>query len=119
MILPELHEVIGRVPRTQMLFVTHTGDRRYKPETFGNWFRDQCIAAGLPNCSRHGLRKAGATRLAEAGATEFEIMAFLGHKTPAEARTYTKKANRRVLADSAMQKLTRAKKERALSNHQS
>ena len=32
---------------------------------FGNWFRDACNAAGLNNCSAHGLRKAAARRLAE------------------------------------------------------
>jgi hypothetical protein len=62
------------------------------------------------------LRKAGATRLANVGATEFEIMAFLGHRTPAEARTYTKKASRRTLGDSGMKKLARAKHERKMSN---
>ena len=45
----------------------------------GNWFHDQCVAAGLPHCSSHGLRKSGATRLGNAGGTELEIMAFLGH----------------------------------------
>ena len=99
-----------------MIFVTHTSDRPYKATTFGNWFHDQCIAAGLKECSSHGLRKAGATRLANAGATEFEIMAFLGHKTPVEARTYTKKANRKHLADTGMEKLVRAKRERDMSN---
>jgi integrase len=34
---------------------------------FGNWFRDQCRAAGLRGCSAHGLRHAAARRLAEAG----------------------------------------------------
>lgn len=104
-IMSQLLEVLKNVPRDQMLFITHTGGRGYKPETFGNWFSDQCRAAGLLECSSHGLRKSGATRLANAGATEFEIMCFLGHKTPDEAKTYTKKANRRVLSDSAMAKL--------------
>ncbi len=101
----ELVEAIERVPADQMIFVTHGRGRTYSPETFGNWFRDQCVAAGLPHCSTHGLRKAGATRLANAGASEHEIMAFLGHRTPNEARTYTKAANRATLADSGMEKL--------------
>jgi hypothetical protein len=32
-------------------------------------------------------------------------MVFLGHATPDEARTYTRKANRVILADSGMEKL--------------
>lgn len=35
---------------------------------FGNWFRERCDEAGLPQCASHGLRKAAGRRLAEAGA---------------------------------------------------
>lgn len=115
-ILDELAEVLERLPRNRLLFITHSRDLPYKPETFGNWFHECCVAAGMGHCSPHGLRKAGATRLANAGATEFEIMAFLGHKTPAEASTYTKKANRKTLADSGMAKLVSPKREQKLSN---
>jgi integrase len=89
-ILDELADVLADVPADQMLFLTHGQARPYKTESFGNWFRDQCVAAGLSHCSAHGLRKAGATRLANAGANVLEIMAFLGHRTPAEAQTYIK-----------------------------
>ncbi len=92
------------LPTDRMLFLTHSGSRPYKATTFGNWFHDQCIAAGLPHCSSTPL------------ATEFEIMAFLGHKTTDKARTYTKKANRKSLSDSGLGKVERAKKEQALSN---
>jgi integrase len=115
-ILDELQEVLSILPADRLLFITHTGDRPYKATTFGNWFHDQCVAAHLSECSAHGLRKAGATRLANAGATEFEVMAFLGHKTPDEARTYTKKANRKHLADTGMEKLASANAEQKLSN---
>ncbi len=102
---PDLSAVLMIVPDDKMLFVTHGKGRAYNPATFGNWFRDMCADAGLPHCSPHGLRKAGATRLADAGANEFEVAAFLGHKTTNEARTYTKKANRAKLGDSGMEKL--------------
>ena len=104
-IMRDLSAVLALVPSDQMLFLTWGDGRPYKPESFGNWFRDQCIAAKLPHCSIPGLRKSGATRLANAGATEFEVMAYLGHKTPNEARTYTKKANRATLGNSGMAKL--------------
>lgn len=108
-LVPELLEVINPLPRDSMLFITWGKQGRgYNPETFGNWFKDMCRAAGLPaEANTHGLRKAGATRLANAGASEFEIMAFLGHKTPDEARTYVKAANRQTLADSALEKRNR------------
>lgn len=114
--LDELLEVLRDLPRDRLLFLTHTGDRRYQPTSFGNWFHDQCVAAGLPHCSAHGLRKAGATRLGDAGASELEIMAFLGHTTPDEARTYVKKFNRKRLGDTGMEKVARAKREQTLSN---
>lgn len=105
-LMPDLCEVLDRAPRDHMLFVSFGRQGKgYNAETFGNWFKDQVIAAGLPaNANSHGLRKAGATRLANAGATEFEVMAFLGHKTPDEARTYVKAANRQTLADGALLK---------------
>lgn len=108
-ILPELHEELARVPRDRLLFLTH-GARHlpYKPETLGNWWQDQRKAAGVPG-SLHGLRKAGAVRLADAGATEWEIAAFLAHETPKEGATYAKKASRARLGDSGMAKLEGAK----------
>ena len=36
--------------------------------------RKRCNEAGLPNCSAHGLRKAGATILAERGATDRQLI---------------------------------------------
>jgi integrase len=46
---------------------------------FGNWFRDRCDEADLlKGISAHGLRVAGAIRLAEAGPTDHEIMAWGG-----------------------------------------
>jgi integrase/recombinase XerD len=53
------------------------------------------------------LRKATATRLAEAGATVHEIMAVTGHKTLKEIERYTAEAQKRMLADSGMSKLKR------------
>lgn len=107
-LMPDLVAMLEELPRDRLLFLAWgEGARAYTPAGFGNRFRDWCVKAGLPQCSAHGLRKAGATRLAEAGATEFEIMSFLGHATTDEARTYTKRANRAKLADSGMQKLLR------------
>ena len=67
--------------------------------------REWCDAAGLPHCTSHGLRKACARRLAEAGATPRELMAVTGHKTLAEAQRYTEKVDRTALADRAMNRL--------------
>lgn len=104
-ILPELAEELSKVAKDRMLFITQ--DARpvgYKPETLGNWFRARCEEAKVPG-SLHGLRKAGATRLADAGASNWEIASYLAHKDTKQADTYTKKANRSKLADSGFAKL--------------
>lgn len=115
-ILDDLAAELAHVPRGELLFLTHGKGRPYTPESLGNWFRDQCNAAGLPQCSAHGLRKAAAVQLAEAGGTELEVMAFLGHSTPKEGATYTKRANRGSLGDSGLRKLADAKTSASVSN---
>jgi len=105
-ILPELQAAIDAMPKAEHLtfLVTEQG-KPFTPAGFGNWFRDQCDAAGLSNLSAHGLRKAGATRLAEAGATDHEIMAWGGWTTLKEVQRYTRAANRKRLALQAASKL--------------
>jgi integrase len=79
--------------------------------------RKWCDEAYLPECSGHGLRKACARRLAEAGATAPEIMSITGHKTLAEVQRYIAEANRELMADSAMNKLmTRPNGEQTVVN---
>ena len=60
--------------------------------------------ANLRHCSAHGLRKAAARRLAEAGCTEHEIAAITGHASLREVARYTRAADQRRLADAAMTK---------------
>ena len=105
-ILPELGREVSCLLRTQMvLLAREDGSKGYANESFGNLFRRWCAQAGLSGLAAHGLRKAGARRLAEAGATEFEVMSFLGHGTAREASRYVAAANRATLADSGMAKL--------------
>lgn len=114
-ILDALGAELRLLPVGAILFLTHGKGQPYKPETLGNWFRDQCRAAGVPG-SLHGPCKAGATRLANAEATPDEIRAFLAHATNKEGATYIKKADRARLADSGLAKLSGAKPEQNLSN---
>ena len=113
-ILPELAVELAQLPHDAFLFLTHEKGRPYKVETFGNLFRGWCVDAGVPGRA-HGLRKAGARRLAEVGATVSEIMAVLGHATPAEAIRYSDAASRRGLAASGIARL-RTKNDQKLSN---
>jgi len=71
---------------------------------FGNWFRDRCDAASLPQCSAHGLRKAFLRRMAEAGCSEDYIASISGHKDMREIRTYVEAANKAKMATEGMAK---------------
>ena len=62
--------------------------------------------AGLPDrCVTHGLRKAAARRLAEAGCSANEIASITGHVTLEEVARYTKAAEQKKLARAAMARL--------------
>jgi integrase len=62
-VLPELAAVIETTDN--MTFLTTAFGKPFTAAGFGNWFREQCDAAGLHGFSAHGLRKAACTRLAE------------------------------------------------------
>jgi len=53
------------------------------------------IGATKPECTAHGVRKAGATVAAENGATAHQLMAMFGWDTLKQAEVYTKAANQR------------------------
>jgi hypothetical protein len=72
---------------------------------------------GLPErCVTHGLRKAAARRLAEAGCSANEIMALTGHATLTEVTRYTKTAEQRKIAHKAIQRLTSSSSVREFPN---
>lgn len=102
---PHLIETIKATPHGEDTFLTTDFGKPFaSAAAFGNKMRDWCDAAGLPNCSAHGLRKLGAAVLAESGASNREIMAITGHETSKEVDRYTKTARRKVLAASAIKK---------------
>ena len=114
-IAPELAHELSYIPPTQMVLLATEAGRAYSPKGLSGLFPQWCEQAGLKGCSTHGLRKARARILAEAGATENEIMSFLAHATPKEAATYTAAANRTSLTTNAAAKLAN-KEAKNLSN---
>ena len=72
------------------------------PESLRVRFRRWCDAAGLENRSSHGVRKALAELLAEAGLSSRQIMAVMSHSQAATSEIYTRGAERRILAEAAM-----------------
>jgi integrase len=85
---------------TVMMIATPDG-AAYAETRFRHEFRAALNAAGLKHLSFHGLRHAAGVALAESGATEKEIMAWLGHSTPAMAAHYCKTAEQKKLTRSA------------------
>lgn len=100
---PDLNRRLTRLT-PQSTFLEVARGKQRSAAGLGNAMRKWADKAGLPDCTAHGLRKACARRLAEAGATPHEIMAVTGHKTLAEVERYTAKVSRAGLADAAMNK---------------
>jgi integrase len=108
-ILPELQRVIDASPTGDLTFLVTAYGRPFTAAGFGIRFREWCNKAGLPHCTAHGLRKAGAALAAENGATELQLMAIFGWRTSKEAERYTKAARRKKMAGDAMPLLRRTK----------
>jgi integrase len=86
------------------ILVTAYGEQ-FSVKGFGNMISTAIREAGLPErCKAHGLRKAAARRLAEAGCSASEIAAITGHKTLAEVERYTRAADQVRLARQAIQR---------------
>lgn len=113
---PELAQVLASTPRTQMTFLTTEQGRPFTSAGFGNWFRNRCNEAGLPQCSAHGLRKAAATRLANAGCSSDQIRAITGHRSLSEVAHYTRSADQQRLARQALAMQIGAESEQAMSS---
>ncbi len=107
-ILPALAATLDGGPVGDLAFIVGKNGSPLTKETFGNYFKRACVAAGLSKRSAHGLRKIGATIAAEAGATVAELEALFGWNGGAMASHYTKTANRKQLAAQASEKIRNA-----------
>jgi integrase len=107
-VLPELQAELDQLPAGQMTYLMTAQGKAFTAAGFGNWFRKMADEAGLQSgFNTHGLRKAAATRGAEAGWTDHEIMAWGGWTSLSEVQRYTRAANRKKLAQGAVHKLTK------------
>jgi integrase len=101
---PDLQRIIDATPSGNLTFLCTSHGHPFTDAGFGNWFREACTEAGLPkHCAAHGLRKAACRRGAEAGWTVHQIAAWSGHRTLKEVERYTKAADQKRLAETAMQ----------------
>lgn len=114
-IAPALAEILTATPIGHLAYLTTAFGKPFTEAGFGNRFRKWCQAAGLPDhCSAHGLRKAAAARLAEAGCTDRQIMAITGHRTAKEVDRYTRAAQQKVLAAQAIDLMSAAHARKAI-----
>lgn len=98
-----LRAALRKTPRRgETIVSTQIGTQRTEA-AYGMYMARAIDAAGLPGrCVLHGLRKATARRLAEAGCTASQIAAITGHKTLDEVSRYTRGADQEHLARAAM-----------------
>jgi enterobacteria phage integrase len=104
-----IHESLARLltsaNRTHPTILVTAFKKPFSVKGFGNMVSHAIRDAGLPHrCKPHGLRKAAARRLAEAGCSASEIMAITGHKTLAEVERYTRAAGQEQLARRAIKR---------------
>lgn len=85
---------------------TSSGKPFASSASFALWFAKVIGQAGVPDrCVPHGLRKAAARRLAEAGCTSREVMAITGHTSLRQVEHYTRQADQAALARAALARL--------------
>jgi integrase len=97
-----LSDALAHSPRTNLTFLMTAAGAPFTAAGFGNAFRDWCDEAGLKGRSAHGLRKAAARRLAQAGNSTKQIQSVTGHATLQEVELYTRAVDQEKLADEAV-----------------
>ncbi len=97
---PQLVEAIGAMQRVGLktYLVTDYG-KPFSAAGFGNKMREWCDQAGLPHCTAHGLRKAGARRAAQLEAGNQGLKAVGGWSGDSEVAIYTAEVEQAALAD--------------------
>ena len=113
---PTLVSALASVSRTNLTFLMTEKGAPFTNAGFGNWWRDRCNEAGLPQCTAHGLRKAATVRLVEAGCTDEQIMAITGIRSPSVLKIYKRGADQQRLARQALDIQLKTEREQKLSN---
>jgi len=105
---PNLRASLDAVATEHLTFIVTKHGQGYTAKGFSQWVSEAANLAGLPKAaSAHGLRKAAARRLAEAGCTAHMIMSVTGHRSLKEVERYTRAAGQKDLATSAMKRIAR------------
>lgn len=98
-----VHMALGARTDKHMTWLATAQGRTRSSKALGHVVSEAAQAAKIEK-SAHGLRKARAKALAEAGATVHQIAAWTGHITLEEVEHYTREANRRAAVRGREQK---------------
>lgn len=105
----DLKRALEAGPRAHVVILSTPHGKAPTDTSFGQFMAQAIGQAGLPDeCVLHGLRKAAARRLAEAGCTVHQIMAVTGHKSIEEVERYTRAASQYANAAAAIERLENA-----------
>ena len=108
---PTLAEAIAAHPARHAVYLVTADGRPFTVAGLGNWLREARAKAGMPaGMSPHGLRKAAARRLAEAGCSALQIQAVTGHRSLRELEVYVRQTDRVTLADAAFATLRKSER---------
>jgi integrase len=111
---PNLKEVLEAIPdlaSREFVVMTQYG-QPFSPKALGMRMQDWTKAAGIPpGHTLHGLRKTLGKALAEHGATTRQLMDVLGHEDIKHAELYSREAEQRLMAEAAMEKLMKWRRE--------
>lgn len=114
---PELAKALEAWNPRHLVLLASPSGRGTSVAGLGNFMAKAIGKAGLPDrCVLHGLRKAAARRLAEAGCSAHEIMAITGHKSLEEVERYCAAARQRMLGRGAIDKLIENESRSKVSN---
>ncbi len=113
-ILPVLAATLAAGPCADLAFICGAAGKPLTKASFGNNFREACDKARVFGKSAHGIRKVGATRAADNGATVAELEAIFGWQGGGMAALYTKAADRKRASVRAMSLLQRSESEAAI-----
>lgn len=111
----ELRAALDQTPVGDLTYLINDQGRPFTIAGFGNKMREWCDAAGLHQCSSHGLRKASAVAMAESGATAPELCALFGWSKLETAEVYIREARKRVMVDNAFTRLDEHRKQKSVS----
>jgi integrase len=99
-----LRSILSALPRHSEFILTGERGAPYKADSYAERVRNQLHTIGIKGYSVHGLRKNAAVALSQAGCSVPEIMAITGHRSATMALHYSKRAERKRLARSAIDK---------------